>query len=176
MAEVLGHKGYYVTRSGEFYSCRPLCGRGYLLPISKARKMKIFVAPNGYQTIVLDRLTCSVHTLMLRTFKGERPSKKHTAAHKDGIRTTNRISNLYWATWKQQWADKDRHGTYQRGEKNGFSKLTDGLVRKIRSEYRPGVVGKHVSKSGYAFLARKYGLSVYAITSAIKRTSWKHVA
>ena len=54
-----------------------------------------------------------VSELVLTTFVGPRPSPSHDAAHLNGDRNVNRLSNLQWATKKENAAHKRLHGTHR---------------------------------------------------------------
>jgi hypothetical protein len=73
-----------------------------------------------------------VNRCVLKAFAGPPPSDRHHGAHIDGDRRNNAISNLYWATPKQNIEDCRRHGTMQVGEKSHRSKLTEKDVLEIR--------------------------------------------
>lgn len=51
-----------------------------------------------------------VHVMVLEAFVGPRPDGYH-AAHEDGTRDNNRLSNLAWKTPAENAADRRRHGT-----------------------------------------------------------------
>lgn len=61
----------------------------------------------------------SAHRLVCTAFNGERPDDKRHCAHRDGNSHNNIPENLYWATPKENAADKRRHGTLPYGAKNG---------------------------------------------------------
>lgn len=52
-----------------------------------------------------------VHRLVLSAFIGPPPSENHQGAHGDGNPRNNALSNLRWATPKENNADKILHGT-----------------------------------------------------------------
>ena len=52
--------------------------------------------------------TRRIHDLVLRAFVGPPPSPLHTVDHKDRDRSNNHLSNLRWATKKEQIANRGR--------------------------------------------------------------------
>lgn len=167
--EIEKHKGYYVTEHGYILSCRPLNGIGPNLSFQKARVMQKQKTPNGYEIVMLDRKSTSVHKIVLEAFKGKCPKGK-MAGHKNSIRTDNCISNLYWATWAEQWEDKETAGTYQRGELVGTSKLDDNKVRCIRKMHI-----KYNKEYGATSLGKMFGVHVTTIIDVVNRETWGHV-
>ena len=75
------------------------------------------------------------HQIVLEAFIGPRPDGTE-GCHNDGDPTNNALSNLRWDTSKNNHADKIRHGTTNRGERCGSSKLTLEQVRTIRTDKR----------------------------------------
>jgi hypothetical protein len=69
----------------------------------------------GYRVVNLKLTTgyrCHVvGELVLRAFVGPRPATHYHAAHNNGRPHDNRLTNLRWATPKENDADKDLHGT-----------------------------------------------------------------
>ena len=108
----------------------------------------------------------SIHVLVLQAFVGPRPAGFH-GCHGDGDKSNNRLSNLRWATVKDNIADQKRHGTFVSGVRSGMAKLTQEQVDKIRSEHRPKTIGY-----GPTFLARKYGVGPSAIKRIVNGTSY----
>lgn len=111
------------------------------------------------------------HALVLEVFVGPRPTRKHQGAHWDGNRLNNHISNLRWATSKENIADRFRHGTDMRGERNGRAKLSSNDVAQIRSAYKAGA-GRHGLGTS---LARQYGVSSTVIYHIASERLWPHV-
>jgi len=72
----------------------------------------------GYPTVNLagtPRRPHEVQKLVCLAFHGPRPSERHTAAHRDGIKPNCSAENIRWATWEEQAADRKRHGTARGG-------------------------------------------------------------
>ncbi len=76
-----------------------------------------------------------VHRLVLEAFVGPCPEEME-ACHGDGDPSNNRLENLRWDTRKANCADRLRHGTLARGERNGLAKLARGQVLVIRADPR----------------------------------------
>jgi hypothetical protein len=93
--------------------------RGYGVVNCKRRKRR---------KILVTRLVCEhVH--------GPAPSLSHQAAHSCGKGHEGCCNprHIRWATPKENCADKEIHGTVNRGQRQGSSKLTEEDVRQIRS-------------------------------------------
>lgn len=125
---------YQVSDDGQVRSFQP--GR-------RAKMRKIDVMPTGHCSVLLvrPRLKMCVHRAVALAFIGPAPSEKHHVAHWDGNARNNHVSNLRWATPKENIADKRRLGEHQ--------KLTQEQVEEIR--LRKGTVSTPK-------LAREYGV------------------
>ena len=112
----------------------------------------------------------NIHRLIAMTYLGAPPTEKHQAAHYDGDNFNNHVSNLRWATVKENMADKKRHGTLRGahpGEKHHNSKLSDNIVKQMREARKSG----HKFKS----IADKYNVKFSTAYDAIVGKSWVHV-
>jgi hypothetical protein len=116
-----------------------------------------------------DKLTMAVAPLVCRAFNGEPPSERLHCAHLDGDKANNAPTNLAWVTAKVNCSHKASHGTSQRGEKHGLTRLTDAEVRQIRKK---GAVGPRGTK---ARLAAEYGVSRTNVTDICKGRTWGHL-
>jgi len=105
----------------------------------------------------------AVHTAVLLAWVGPKPEGQE-GRHKNGMLTDNTLSNLAWSTHVENVADKELHGTVQRGERNGRAKLTEHDVRVIRAA-RPG--------TSLAELGERYGVSRTCIYLAATGRTWK---
>jgi hypothetical protein len=131
-----------------------------------------------YLVVELHQKPFQVHRLVLLAFMGPCPDG-HEAAHGNGRRSDNRLSNLTWATKAKNTADKYIHGTdpktiatarpdrVARGEQTGHAKLTTSQVREIRQMY-PGRQMREI--------AAIFGVSSSLVSCIILRKSWRHVA
>ncbi len=128
---VPGWPGYAVTDQGRvlsFWRQKPRgCeGPGMLrgtrsIIVSEGRDLVSFDRrdrkgqPTGYRTVCLrgggrTRKNFYVHELVLRAFRGERPSADHESLHADADRANNRLENLRWGTATENAEDRRRHG------------------------------------------------------------------
>lgn len=125
----------------------------------------------GYPTVTLQRddgkqVTKTVHSMVCEAFHGPRPTPKHCVAHNDGNPANCRKDNLRWATQSENILDAVRHGTLvdNRGERHGNAKLTEDMVRQIRSD------PLSCRKAG-----AKYGVANQIISKIRLGQLWKHV-
>jgi hypothetical protein len=95
--------------------------------------------------------------------QGNPPSKNSHAAHKCGNKDCVNPHHIYWASPKQNQADRVTHGTSPRGEAQGASKLTEGDVRRIRS-----LEGEISSNE----LAKEYAVEGRQIRRIWRRERW----
>lgn len=113
------------------------------------------------------------HRLVLSTFVGPAPPQ-HEGAHFDGDKLNNDLSNLRWATSKENKADMVRHGRRylippRRGADNNKTKLTAVQVAEIRDKYRNG-------EGSYRALAHSYGVDKSLIGYIVRQVIWKEAA
>jgi hypothetical protein len=103
--------------------------------------------------------------LMCEMVHGPKPSQKHEAAHSCGMGNTGCVNprHVYWATPKENHADKIKHGTTNRGEQQGASRLTEDDIRQIRS--RSGTESQ-------LSLAREFQVDPSHISKIVNRQAW----
>ena len=104
-----------------------------------------------------------VHSLILETFSGPRPTG-YVTRHLDGNKQNNNFDNLAWGTQKENWADMRRHGTAPVGENAECAKLTWPIVRELRK--RPWVL-KEMQQ-----MAASLGVCVDTLRHAHKHKTW----
>lgn len=153
-----GATRYLISDSGEVLS----------LLKRKPRKMRP-IAMGKYQGVQItddcgQRVHRYLHRLVLEAFVGTAPGGME-ARHLDGNRFNNTVSNLAWGTRKENHADKRRHGTTAKGERNPQAKLTPEAVEQMRSMYASG---------GWTYkrLAAHFGVSTMTALRAVKGESW----
>lgn len=106
---------------------------------------------NGYGRVTISsggaRFNAYVHRLVAAAFLGPCP-EGHQLAHKDGNRSNNSASNLYWATPVQNAADRDAHGMTARGERSGAARLTEEQARAVKLDANLAPVRSVAAKFG----------------------------
>ncbi len=175
---VLNYLAYRVGNDGSVWSCLKRGGvpgkrnGGTRVVMSNTWK-RLTPTPNihGYPCVWLyqngERRLFPVHKLVLEAFVGPCP-KKMEAAHENGNRADNQLSNLSWKTHQANQQDQIRHGTIARGSRNGFAKLTEDIVLAIITDFRRGNTNR-------THLGAKYKISRYTIGLILKGRRWRHV-
>ena len=105
-----------------------------------------------------------VHQLVLEAFIGPCPPGME-CCHDDGDSSNNVASNLRWDTCTSNMADRAKHGTSNRGEQNGRSRVTEDQVRQIR------VLCEH-SDLTQKEIGEMYGASPSVISQINTGRSW----
>lgn len=124
------------------------------------RLLKQRPGKDGYPVVSMQGHPVYVHDLVLRTFVGPRPSRRHQGCHRDSNKLNNHLTNLYWGTRKQNARDKRQHHTHPSGERNGRHKLTQTQVDYIL-QFKGGAAGVA------SVLALQFG-----VTRSIIRRIW----
>ena len=125
-------------------------GRGYLQVTLKNDRV-------GAQTLYVHRLVCEA-------FHGPAQNSKLCCCHNDGDNHNNRSDNLRWDTRALNEADRIKHGTSNRGERHGLSKLTMAEVLTIKSMI--GVPHKEI--------ATRFGITQHTVSDIRAGRRWKH--
>jgi len=120
---------------------RPMVYKDGRRGLIKATLLKGSLGNHGYLSITLDsRYRKLVHRLVAEAFLAPQEYRV-TINHKDGNKTNNHVSNLEWATFKQNNDHARREGlNRQHGELNNLSKYSDQFIRSIKnvhSRYKP---------------------------------------
>ena len=167
--DIRGHEGrYQVSDRGRVRSLDRITvdkrGRNYRW---SGTPLKHSIGNHGYPVVALSMNGVAslhlVHRLVLLTFVGD-PDEGMECCHADGCRTNNHLSNLRWGTAHANQADRLNHGTSNRGEQNGQSKLCEIDVRLIRS----------IDGHGTG-LADFFGISPQSVCDIQKRRTWRHI-
>jgi hypothetical protein len=154
---------YTITKSGDVFSYR-----------IKRRKLKTRITPQGYVTVSIFKnnkvYSHFIHRLLAVYFLNIKPNQQ--VNHKNGIKTDNRLENLECVTPSQNILHAYRTGLKSnKGMKHPMRKITEDIVRAIRSEYKVTGYNKTNSKE----LSERYGIHNDSVTRIAKRKLWGHL-
>lgn len=138
----------------------PVCGR-VLKPARNKRDGRYFIhlsAPG------VDHIAY-VATIVAEAFIGPRPIGLDLC-HENGINTDDRPQNLYWATTKQNMADRARHGRTLHGSRCHFAALKEDDVYAIKN------LRWHLDNKKLAWI---YGVSQHQICQIQNGHAWRRV-
>jgi len=163
---------YYVTEEGDVYSKKynPRYNKNCEL-----RKMKLRINKEGYHQINLiinGKPKCfRVHRLIAEVYIPN-PDNLPLVEHKDDIKTNNHVSNLMWSTHNKNMKTAIMNNRIKspKGEKHGYSKLTNEQVKWIRDNY----IFRHPEFGGVA-LTKKFGVKNAQISRIVNNKLWKHL-
>jgi hypothetical protein len=124
---------------------------------------------NGYVQFVLiddskQRWNVRRSAFVCKAFHGPRPPGM-VVRHLDGSKTNDVPENLAWGTPRQNSMDKIEHGTLNRGETVGTSKLKDADVLWIRANL-------HLTNEE---MAGMFGVCPMAIRHVRLNKTWRHL-
>lgn len=108
-----------------------------------------------------------VHKLVAGAFLGPCPDG-FGVNHRDGKKTNNSVQNLEYVTPAENSAHAKAMGLLARGERNGFSRLTESLVREIRQRVNAGESRRSIAKA--------MGFGRNTINRVASGETWGHVA
>lgn len=124
----------------------------------------------GYGRVTIDGVRQWVHILTCERWHGPKPAPDLEVAHSCGRGSSGCWAgeHLRWATRAENIADRVLHGTSNRGQRHGRSKLTDQDVLAIYRRYRAGGVQQRD-------LAREFGVSVPTVSMIVHGHRWGHL-
>lgn len=169
---VVGFEGLYeISNFGRLISLprrvNQRNGKSYL---TKQRIMKGGLVGNGYLAAIMSKngvhSSKYFHVMVLEAFIGPRP-QSHDGCHNDGNKLNNSLSNLRWDTRRANHADKDAHGTSNKGERHAGAKLEEIDVLKMREMREAG--------SSFASIAKKFNVATMTAHRAISGKNWSHI-
>lgn len=133
------------------------------------RILKQQISVHGYPLVVLCkdsvRRSFTVHRLVARSFFGECPDG-YEVDHINSNRRDARLCNLAYVTHGENMRLAIERGRVRRGEQRYNAKLTEDIVREIRSME---------GKMSRAEAAEKFGVNGATIDRVRKRITWRHV-
>ena len=137
--------------------------------ILRQKQMKHETMEKGYLQVTLknDALgakTLYVHRMVCEAFHGSAPDPTFQCCHGDGDPHNNKKGNLRWDTRSANEHDRILHGTHNRGQRHGLSKLKDEKVVEIKRKLADGQSARS--------LAKEYGVSQTAIGDIKKGRRW----
>lgn len=148
----------------------PQSRRGYSGKIIPWYDMKVTMTPAGRRQVTFFKNgknhRRAIAPLVLEAFIGPRPAGM-LCCHNDGNRANDHLSNLRWATHRENMRDRELHGKTCRGSRNAAAKLNEAQVAEIRARIRVG--------EPQVSLAAIYGISVCTISEIKRKVKWKHV-
>ena len=170
LKEIKKTNGKYSAGSdGEIYCysrARNNAQKPYPFPLKKT------IGSTGYYFVAIilngKKKTQAVHSLICKTFYGNRPEEADCARHLDGDKLNNKPDNLCWGTFFQNEADKRRHGRTAIGERQGSAKLTDSIVLLLSHAIPLGLWNEDDA-------AKALNMKPKSIYYILKGRGWKHL-
>ena len=161
---IVGYEGFYeVSDCGRVRSVTRTLSNGHKW---RGRVRKTHNNPSGYPSVNLSRdgkyKTKNIHRMVLEAFCGPAPMGMD-CCHNDGNPENNMLKNLRWASRSENAMDRVSHGTANRGENHGMTKLCKldvWLIRNCNTTQRN--------------MANFFGVSESTIHNVITGKTWMH--
>ncbi|MER9355525.1 HNH endonuclease [Mesorhizobium sp. M0514] len=120
----------------------------------------------GYGQIRVGGRKGYAHRWMCEAIHGPAPTPEHEAAHScgKGHEACVHPDHLRWATGQENMADRVQHGTANRGERQGLSKLTEAQAREVIRLHRQGVA--------IGLIAAQFGICKSNVSIIANGKSW----
>jgi len=121
---------------------------------------------NGYASVYVGGKQHLAHRLVCKMAHGEPESENLHAAHSCGNGHLGCVNpkHLRWATASENLADRDAHGTHQRGEQHPRARLTEADVKDIRLRRDKGETCSEI--------AALYGVTSSYVSMIARRKAW----
>lgn len=137
----------------------------------------------GYKTVNLcspngGRNTRYVHRLVMMTFRPIEGMEDLQVDHGDFDRSNNKLSNLSWATGKDNKNRSRNHGRYDVANTKHSSRTrgwADNGTHNTVKLTPVDVINIRETKDSALALAAKYNVSVVSIFNVRSRKTWKHI-
>jgi hypothetical protein len=151
--DIPGFPGYQASDSGGVRSLdRYVPAKGGSIQLRRGRELTPRPKASGYVQVEMHGKYVPVHRAVLMAFVGP-PPEGAEGAHGDGVRHNNRLSNLRWASPKENAEDRIVHGTQVRGEAQHCAKLTQAAVDEMRAD----------KTTPHTVFAERYGMTRFSI-------------
>ena len=129
---VVGYEGRYdVSNIGSVRSLWHKTGRR-----KRPYALKPSIHSFGYPVATLRKDGVSkkirIYRLVALAFIGPAPTPKHEVAHNDGDPSNSNVTNLRWATRKENLAERATHGTGPGGHQSYVGKVSEAACPVIR--------------------------------------------
>lgn len=155
---------YGVTRCGRVYRIvRAKFGRPVPYELVQTKNRKGYPCVGGGHVVGRGLRCVPVHLAVARTFLGAQPPGTEVA-HGDGDAGNPHVDNLSWATPAQNQADRLKHGTHNRGSRQGSHKLKEDAVLAVR-----------LGRASPEVVAAQYGVALKHARAVAKGKNWPHV-
>jgi len=121
---------------------------------------------DGYAAVEAEGKKVRISRYVCQRVYGDPPNASDDAAHNcgNGANGCFNPNHLRWDTRKGNLADKVRHNTHNRGERNPQVKLTEAQAREIKSLKGNGEYHKDI--------AARYGISRRIVGRIIEGKAW----
>lgn len=157
---------YFVSKKGEVFK---------LLEDETLQKLSLFKTSKGYLTCHLrgvekDKVV-KVHRLVAGAFL-DNPENKPIVHHIDGVRHNNKLSNLQWATHKENTQACIEAGNFNfspKGSTNWNCKLSEKDIEYICRNFK-----SRCRKFGSVALGKKFGVDRKRITAHYENHKHKY--
>lgn len=164
---VVGYEGVYaISRDGRAFSRHS--GEWRQLAFGGGDYRMVMLQRDGV------RQPMAIHVLVAEAFIGPKPSPRHVVNHKDGNKKNNHVSNLEWATRKEDRAHAIRTGLFNpvdnnqtQGTDHWNARLNESKVRDIRRRVAAG--------EPRASVAKRYRITSGSVHDIVRLRSWAHL-
>ena len=184
--QVIGFPGYYLRDDGTCWTQWVLSRDSRLRLVWTAAgvltRKPTTINRFGYHLLRIKRewgqVQCVLSKAMLLAFVGPPPRDGMCCCHNDGDKNNNAISNLRWDTRSNNELDKLKHGTSNRGERNGMAIATEEQVKEVLRLWHEAPRSKTgmFRKAGTRKrIAEQVGLSVACISPIVYGDNWRHL-
>jgi len=164
-----GFPGYEVTKDGRVFSNSRFSWNGKRI---KERWLSLYIDSYGRPMVTLYKKGTGyvkrVCLLVLEIWERPRIGDEQ-CRHLDGNPANNRLENLCWGTKSENERDKIRHGTSNRGERHGMSKIKESDVHII-------LYLRRKAKFTYKQIAFHFDISWGAVRAVCLGYRWGHIS